>query len=268
MSERDGYQPGEFCWVDLATTDYEAGKTFYSQLLGDEFQDAPGSDPDSGFSYGFLTRGGKLVAGIGSTVSPDQPPAWSSYVWVESADESAEKVREAGGTVVLGPMDLPNNAGRMAMCQDTEGAFFGIYEARDNRGAEIVNQLGCWTWNNRLTRDLEGTKRFYGDVFGWETTANPDAPEGILNWQIEGQRWPEGLGGVMVMPEDMPAEIPPYWEVYLIIENLDRAIEQSQEAGGNLMAGPLDLPIARIATLTDPQGAAVSLMEADYPDPR
>jgi uncharacterized protein len=268
MSDRDGYRPGEFCWVDLATTDYGAAKTFYSDLLGDEFEDAPGSDPESGFDYGFLMRDGKLIGGIGSTMSPDQPPAWSSYVWVESADQSVEKVKAAGGTTALEPMDLPNNAGRMAMCQDPEGAFFGIYEARDNRGAELVNELGCWTWSNRLTRDLEGMKRFYGEVFGWSATSNPEAPEGILNWQVEDQRWPEGLGGLMAMPDDIPPEIPPYWEVYFIVEELDGAIEKTRDAGGQLMAGPLDLPIARIATVTDPQGAAVSLMEADYPDPR
>jgi uncharacterized protein len=265
MSDRDGYQPGEFCWVDLATTDADAAEGFYKELLGVDAEQAPG---DSEIDYRFLKKDGKMIAGFGPTMDPEQPPAWASYVWVESADETAAKVKEAGGTVVLEPMDLPGDAGRMAMCQDTEGAFFGIYEAHENRGAEVVNELGCWTWNNRLTRDLEGTKRFYGAVFGWEATQNPEIPGGILNWQIEGQRWPEGLGGLMVMPEDVPAEIPPYWEVYFIVEELDRAIQQTQDAGGRTLAGPLDLPIARIATVTDPQGAAVSLMEADYPEPR
>ena len=34
MSERTEYKPGEFCWVDLATTDVDAATEFYGDLLG------------------------------------------------------------------------------------------------------------------------------------------------------------------------------------------------------------------------------------------
>lgn len=267
MSERSDYVPGEFCWVDLATPDVEAGSAFYAELLGVETEAAPG-DPEAIAHYGFLMRDGRRVAGYGATMSPDQPPAWSSYVATASADETAEKVKAAGGAVVMEPFDLPGDSGRMAVCRDAEGAFFSIYESRGNVGAQLVNEIGCWTWCNLLTRDLDAAKRFYGEVFGWEAVASPEAPQGILNWQMEGQRWPEGIGGLMAMPEMVPAEVPPYWEVYFLVEDLDRAMEQTKGAGGQVMAGPIEIPVGRIASVSDPQGAVVSLMQPDYPEPR
>jgi uncharacterized protein len=266
MSERDSYKPGEFCWVDLASADFEASKKFYADLIGWEWEEAGPADETGG--YGFFTYKGKQVCGGGPVQAPGQPSAWSSYVKVEDADASTAKVEEAGGTVIAPPFELPQESGRMAVCQDPGGAFFSVTQQRRHSGAELVNEIGCWTWCNLLTRDLEGMERFYGDVFGWETAKNEEAPEGILNWQMEGQRWPEGLGGLMQIPDEFPAEVPSYWEVYFLVEDLDRGMETIKSAGGQIMAGPIEIPVGRIAAGPDPQGAWVALMEPDYPEPR
>ncbi|HET8592630.1 MAG TPA: VOC family protein [Solirubrobacterales bacterium] len=184
------------------------------------------------------------------------------------ADAAARRVEDAGGTVLMGPFEIPGEAGRMAVCRDSGGAAFSIFQPKRHKGAELVNEVGAWTWNNLLTRDLDGAKRFYGAVFGWEATHNEGAPEQIMNWQLEGQRWPEGLGGLMGIPDQIPSEAPPYWEVYLAVEDLDRAVETTKGAGGRLLVGPLEIPVGRIAALSDPQGAVFSLTEPDYPEPR
>ena len=90
MSERTEYTPGEFCWVDLATTDTDGAKSFYGDLLGVEWEPAPGSPEETG-GYGFFTKNGKHVGGMGPIQQEGQPPAWSSYVKVEDADATAEK---------------------------------------------------------------------------------------------------------------------------------------------------------------------------------
>ena len=86
----------------------------------------------------------------------------------------------------------------MAICGDSGGAFFGVIR-RSTRGAELVNEIGAWTWNNLMTRELDQAKDFYGKVFDWEATHSDETPESVLMWQVEGQRWPEGLGGLMQM---------------------------------------------------------------------
>ena len=100
MSERNEYAPGEFCWVDLSTTDVDAAKSFYGDLLGIEAEAAPG-DPEETGGYGFFMKGGKMLAGIGPVQSDEGHSAWSSYVKVEDADATAAKVKEAGGSVLL-----------------------------------------------------------------------------------------------------------------------------------------------------------------------
>jgi uncharacterized protein len=267
MSERTEYAPGEFCWVDLTTTDVDAAAKFYGELLGVDVQAAPG-DPEETGGYGFLMKDGKMVAGIGPVQSGEGHSAWASYVKVEDADATAATVTEAGGTVFFGPADLPNKSGRVAMCRDQAGAFIGIIQQGRHTGAQIVNEPGTWTWSNLMTRDLEGSKDFYGRVFGWTTTHNDQAPPGIFMWQVEGQRWPEGHAGLMGVGAELPAEMPAHWQVYFIVESMDDAIERSTAAGAKVGFGPIDIPVGRMATLVDPQGAVVSILEARYPEPR
>ena len=101
MPERDGYIPGVPCWVDTSQPDPEAAAEFYRGLFGWELENVmpPGSE---GKYYIARLRGGD-VAGVGSIPEAAPPTAmWNTYVWVDSADETASKVRDAGGTVVDG----------------------------------------------------------------------------------------------------------------------------------------------------------------------
>ena len=268
MSERTDYNDGEFCWVDLATPDTERSARFYGELMGWEFEPAEVPDGVDVGGYGNFTFEGKVVAGMGRIMQEGQPPAWASYVTVSDSDATAAKVRDAGGTVVLGPLDIPGGAGRMMACQDREGAFISTWEPGTHRGAELVNEVGAWSWNNLASRDIENAKDFYGTVFGWEATQSDQAPEFIWNWQIEGQRWPEGLGGLQEMAADVPAGVPPHWEVYFLVVDLHRAIETTKKAAGQMTFGPLELPVAKLALFADPDGVAFGLMEPDYPEPR
>jgi uncharacterized protein len=119
-----------------------------------------------------------------------------------------------------------------------------------------------------MTRDAGAATDFYGQVFDW-TAAQPDgAPDYVWNWQVDGQRWPEGLAGLMRMGTDMPADAPPHWQVSLMIESADAAVEKNKAAGGSSLFGPIDIPIARMAVVLDPQGANVSLLESRYPEAR
>jgi predicted enzyme related to lactoylglutathione lyase len=267
MSERSEYAPGEFCWVDLATTDVDGATKFYRELLGVEAQAAPGPVEETR-GYGLFTRSGKMVAGFGPTQREDQPTAWSSYVKVEDADATAEKVREAGGQVAFGPIEIPNDAGRMGVCQDPTGAFISIFEQSQHPGAQLVNEPGTWTWSNLMTRDTDGAGAFYGRVFGWKATHIDEAPPGVFMWQVDGQRWPEGLGGMMAMGSDMPPDAPPHWQVYFVVEKADEAVEEVESAGGTLLFGPLDIPTGRLAVLTDPQGGSFGIIESHFPEPR
>jgi predicted enzyme related to lactoylglutathione lyase len=216
MSERIAYGPGEFCWVELASPDVDAAATFYGDLLDWE-RERYEPDPEG---YWYFRRDGKLVAGLEALRTAGQVPAWLSYVRVDDVTGTVGKVGGAGGTVLTRPLDVPGEAGSMAVCQDTEGAAFALWQP------------------------------------------------GELNWQVDGQRWPEELPGLMRMGTDMPPDAPPHWQEYLVVESTDEAVEKNQAAGGRLIYGPVDIPIARMAVVLDPQGANVALLESRYPEPR
>lgn len=265
MGERSEYSPGEFCWVDLAVPSAEAGAEFYSELLGWGWEQG---GPEIG-GYGIFTNKGKQVAGMGPTQSEEQPPAWSSYVCVADADETAAKIRAAGGTVLMEPFDVLE-LGRMAVCQDPQGAFFSLWQPGENKGAQLVNEVGAWAWNQLATSDLEAAKKFYADVFGWSLESAGDAPPDspYFMWQVEGQRWEEGLAGAMEMGEDFPAEAPPHWMVYFAVEDADAAVETTTGGGGQVMVPVMEIPVGRLAVMSDPQGAAFAVIEPNYPEAR
>src|ERR671933_1016911 len=138
MPERDGYIPGVPCWVDTSQPDPEAALPFYSGLFGWEFEDTMPEGSDGNYFIGRI-RGG-AVAAVGS--SPEGAPSmatWNTYVWVTSADETAAKVRDAGGRVAIEPFEVMD-AGRMAVLTDPEGAAFCAWQARNHKGAQVVNE--------------------------------------------------------------------------------------------------------------------------------
>src|SRR3954453_8120809 len=130
MGERDGFEPGTFCWVDLATTDQDGAKSFYAELFGWEADDMPAGD---GIVYSMQRVRGKDVAAI-APQPPQQreagvPPAWNNYVSVESADAATEGAAGRGAAAHAPPFDV-FEAGRMAVIQDPHGAFFMIWEPK------------------------------------------------------------------------------------------------------------------------------------------
>ena len=127
MPERDRYIPGVPCWADTSQPDPEAATEFYSGLFGWEFQDS--MPPDSPGSYFIASLKEKAVAAVGAQPEGAPPePMWNTYVSVASADETAQKVRDAGGTIISEPFDVMD-AGRMAVCMDPEGAAFCIWRS-------------------------------------------------------------------------------------------------------------------------------------------
>lgn len=270
MSDRDRYIPGVPCWVDTTQPDPEAAVEFYGGLFGWELEDT--MPPEAPGQYFAARLGGEEVAAISSPMGEAPPQAmWNSYVWVESADETAAKVRDAGGAVLMEPFDVME-AGRMAVCADREGAVFCLWQAKEHRGAKVVNEPGSLNFNVLNTRDLDGAGAFYGAVFGWEVLA---LGGGGQMWSLPGygrfldelnpgtvERMaelgaPEGFENVVAginSIADEP-ETPPHWGVTFAVDDADAIAARASELGGTVLAGPLDAPWVRTAVIRDPQGA-------------
>lgn len=259
MSERSEYSPGEFCWVDVSVPDPEAGARFYADLVGWEWQ-AGGAETGG---YGIFNNAGKVVAGMGPTQAPDQPPAWGSYVNVEDADATAAKIVEAGGTAMAEPFDVLD-AGRMGVFADPQGAVFCIWQPRAMTGAQLVNEPGSWIWTEYSCPDLEAAERFYGAVFGWSLQGSDEAgseEDPYYAWHAEGQRWEEGIAGAS-------AGEAARWLPYIAVESAANAVATTTGAGGEVLIEPLVIPVGTMAVLKDPQGAEFGALEPDFPEER
>src|SRR5438270_5701884 len=111
MAERDGYIPGVPCWIDTSQPDPEAAVAFYGGLFGWDFADVMPPASDGKYFIGRI-RGGDVAAV--ASVAPGAPPiaVWNTYIRVQSADDAASRVRDAGGKVLAEPFDVMD-AGRM-----------------------------------------------------------------------------------------------------------------------------------------------------------
>ena len=260
MSERDSYAHGVPSWVDHSSPDPDGAARFYGELFGWETEDVmpPGSDG----SYYMARLRGRDVAALSGQMSPG-PPMWTTYITVDDADATAAKVAGAGGTVYSEPFDV-FDSGRMAALADPSGAPFCIWQAGRHHGAALVNEPGAMSWNELMTRDPDGAKRFYGELFGWRTSAMPFEGGEYTVWHLPGEREPEprtGVGGMMPMvSEQWPTDVPVQWRVYFAVEDTDATAARAEELGGRVAVPSFDSDVGRIAVLNDPMGVPFSVI--------
>ncbi len=116
---------GDFSWHELATTDHEAALAFYTELFGWDLMQTYDMGPMG--TYLIYGTGGRQLGGMFRKPAEQPGPAyWLYYAHVPSADEAAARVTDAGGTIVLPPMEVPGGD-RVAVAQDAQGAHFAVH---------------------------------------------------------------------------------------------------------------------------------------------
>jgi hypothetical protein len=256
------YPPGTPNWVDLSTTDLAASQAFYTEIFGWEVTKRAPDEANGG--YWIFTLDGEAVAGLGASQIQGASPFWTTYVAVADADATAAKVEAAGGKVATGPFTIDDD-GRMAVFVDgADGAMFAVWQPLSFQGAQAVNRVGAWVWSELNARDVEGAQRFYGDVFGW--TFEPIEQDGELvygSWRLDGRL----IGGLLPMGPRFPPDVPANWVAYFGVDDVEAAGEHVRRLGGQVVAGPMDVPQGRFLTLTDPLGAVFALWQGEFEPP-
>jgi uncharacterized protein len=114
--------PGAMCLNQLNTSDAEAARLFYGELLGWRFE-RTGTDAQE---YWGIYNGDALNGGMMPLPQDGGPSHWLVYFTVRDADASATRVGKLGGEVLLGPQPIP--AGRIVVARDPQGAVFALFE--------------------------------------------------------------------------------------------------------------------------------------------
>jgi predicted enzyme related to lactoylglutathione lyase len=251
---------GNFWWADLMSKDAAAAKEFYGRTLGWEFNQV--SDEAGTMVYNSAHIGGVSTAGIGQMgeelLASGMPSAWTPYVYVADVDAICAQVAELGGTVMMPAMDVMDQ-GRMAIIADPTGAAFGVWQPRAHTGADAVNQPSALTWVEVYSSDLEATKRFYTELFGWGVEPMEGSDQYWL-WTTDGHQF----AGLMTKPEEMAqAGIPDLWVTYFGVPDVEAAAAEVKAAGGTVLWGPMQTGPGRSIGVIDPTGANVTFMQLD-----
>jgi len=242
MGEVTRYPPGTFCWIDLGSTDVAGARSFYEGLFGWEADDVDG--------YVLWRLEGRIVSGLHEH-SPEEGTGWSSNVCVDDIQTATARARALGAEVLVEPTEI-TGTGKVSSVRDPTGAELALWQPLGHAGAQIVNEVGTWTWNELVAADLQAAATFYGDLFGWEAEAAP-GPIARLGFSMGHLL----IGGAH---EPAPGEDPgPRWTVSFRVADADESADRAEQLGGRIVLPPMDIPVGRIAVVSDPAGATFTL---------
>jgi len=259
MPKIDKHAPGNFCWVELTTTDQSAAESFYCRIFGWSANKIP-IGPNEVYTI-YQLEGRHAAAAC--TIRPEQlqhgvPPHWGLYIAVQSADAGAARAAELGGTVLAPPFDV-GDAGRMAILQDPTGAVFSIWQAGINPGIGITGVHGTFCWADLNTSDQGRAGQFYSGLFGWQIVKE-DEDQAHNYWHIKNGE--EFIGGIPPASHHRPGA-PAYWLAYFNVSDCDAAAREAKNLGATLYMPPTDFEdVGRISVIADPQGATFAIFKA------
>jgi uncharacterized protein len=246
---------GRFLWYELMTTDMEAAKIFYADVVGWEVQSvAPGTP------YSLFTAVGVPVSGV-SILPPEAveagfKPGWLGYVGVDDVDASAGRIERLGGAVHVPPKEIPNIS-RFAIGADPQMATIGLLKWRNPAGDETpdVETPGRVGWHELLAANWEKAWDFYRELFGWQRAATDTGVMGTYQlFSAAG----ETIGGMFNKPDIVPM---PFWLYYFNVDDIDAAAKRVHARDAELLEGPIEVPGNRwILKCTDPQGLMFALV--------
>lgn len=255
------FTEGAPCWVDAMFTDVEGAKAFYGEVLGWTFGEAA-------TEFGNYTQAysdGKAVAAVVPPMpGADAPSQWCLYFASRDAEATAEKIKTAGGGLLMGPMQV-GSFGSMAIGKEPSGAVFGVWQPGDHKGFEKMGEPGSYAWAEVFTREPAKADGFLTKVFPYEAQqmeAGDDPEAAGMDFKVFSLGGKENaVLGRMKMGDEFPPEIPSYIQIYFGVPDCDEAVAKARKLGGTLHFGPMDSPFGRFAALTDQQGAAFAVID-------
>ena len=241
--------PGTHIWYELLTSDVNAARKFYGNVIGWQLKEhvfVPGyfqfAAPDSDIG-GMMALAGD--AGI-------TRPVWLGYIGVSDVDATVAAALRDGATQCVPATDIPG-VGRFAMIRDPQGVAFYVMRGAVEGGVSrsFAPLVGHCQWNELVTSDPVGALAFYTKHFGWlKGDSMPMGPLGTYQFLLNGS---DRFGAMMPRTRE---GAPPIWRYYFGVDDIDRAAKAINEGGGRLLQDPQQVPGGGYAAVAlDPQGA-------------
>jgi predicted enzyme related to lactoylglutathione lyase len=173
---------------------------------------------------------------------------------VADVDRAAEQARAAGGSIVAGPLDLPN-VGRGAVVLDPDGAPLGLLRSSVGDPADTATPaLNRFIWTEHLSRDPQASADFYVSLAGFEVRRIDFA--GTPYWVLVKGRERAGLLRNPIAVDR------PVWLPYVRVADPAATAARAAQLGGRVLLAPRqDLRNGTLALIADPTGAVLALQK-------
>jgi len=220
MPECKEHAPGTFCWVELMTTDGEAAKAFYGELMGwNHHDEAMGEDQ----VYTMLMKGDKFVGALYHRTAQQAemgiPSHWASYVTVTDA-------------------------------------ALELWQAKQSAGAQIKGEPGAFCWNELMTNDTDTAATFYTSLFGWD----PQSADMGGTMYTSFMAGDEPAGGMMAIQKEWGEVPPHWLVYFAVADcDQSTETAQGLGATVLVPPGDI-AEVGRFSVVQDPQGAVCGLI--------
>lgn len=121
------------------------------------------------------------------------------------------------------------------------------------------NATGEFVWNELATPNVQKSKEFYGKVFDWKFV---DKKMDDMTYVMV-QKGDDEFAGIWEIPNNMQNQIPSHWLAYILVDNVDKALEKAVQNGATVLK-PVQKAgdIGRFAVIKDPTGAHVAIWQS------
>ncbi|MBX3156293.1 MAG: VOC family protein [Deltaproteobacteria bacterium] len=243
---------GRFVWFEHVSKDTSKAQGFLGELFGWSTQTVPMPDGP----YAMIAAGDKRTIG-GYAPTPAGGPAeamWLAHLCVKSAAESAAKAKSLGATIVQEPTKV-GDFGTMAIVKDPFGAVFSLWQPGK---PEVIppTENGTFCWNELISPDPAASTKFYTEL-GFTGHDEADmGPMGTYYMLKDASGTPRA--GIVKNTTPMP----PQWTPYVQVASADTTLAKAKKLGGNVVAGPEDIPdVGRFGIVIDTLGAVIGVLQ-------
>ncbi|MBO3142292.1 VOC family protein [Dermatophilus congolensis] len=274
MNTPIAHTDGSPIWMDLGTHDIDAATAFYHAIFGWKFSN---TGDDFG-QYRMIRSNNAAIGGAMSTLigpegpltEPHSPTAWGIYLATTDIETTLSRAEQAGATIVFPAMPV-GELGSMGLINDPTGATIGLWEPGNFNGIEATAAPNVPVWFELVTNEFDTALNFYSTALGWtphwmtSATSNNNMPtytptppkKPSIRYVIN--HTPAGPSAGMCEAPWLTTPMSSYWRMYVGVTDTDATITAITEQGGTLLDGPINSPFGRVATVTDPQGAAFQI---------
>ena len=263
---------GNPIWFDLVSSDADASKKFYTDLLGWEFESI---DMGGGNYYHLAVDDDRNIAGIGNrppgeTVS-ERESIWLTHLYTSDIYSTSEQVVSLGGSLIAEAHDVkvPGQdelVGARCTLRNPAGGVFSLWQSGVGQGCEVFGEPGTFCWVEYHTPNADASMQWHSRIFDvsfapLEVEESDGSGSSTLHMMQCGKN--DTSCAFVEAPADKMLTEVPFWVNYVMVADMDESVRRAKDLGAEVPFGVGAIPFGQYATIVDPQNAVLGLWQSE-----